>query len=45
MAGQRRVDCLARLALLQIIGKMFTHAEVRKFDYEDNDAAEKWLMA
>ncbi|MFO7762849.1 MAG: STAS/SEC14 domain-containing protein [Wenzhouxiangellaceae bacterium] len=31
--------------LMQIIGKVFTEAEVRKFDYGNRDEAEKWLLA
>lgn len=31
--------------LMQVIGKVFTEAEVRKFDYENKDDAEKWLLA
>lgn len=30
--------------LLPVIGKVFTEAEVKKFDYEDKDDAEKWLL-
>lgn len=30
---------------LQLMGKVFTDAEVRKFDHDDKDAAEKWLLA
>ena len=32
-------------ALLQVIGKLFADAEVKRFDYEDRDEAEKWLLA
>ncbi|MBS3744051.1 MAG: STAS/SEC14 domain-containing protein [Wenzhouxiangellaceae bacterium] len=31
--------------LMQVIGKAFTEAEVQKFDYENRDEAEKWLLA
>lgn len=31
--------------LIQLIGQVFTEAEVRKFDYGDKDDAEKWLLA
>lgn len=31
--------------LLPVIGKVFTEAEVRKFDYEERDEADKWLLA
>jgi len=31
--------------LMQVIGKVFTEAEVEKFDYENKDEAEKWLLA
>lgn len=31
--------------LMQVIGKVFTEGEVRKFDYGNRDEAEKWLLA
>ena len=31
--------------LLQVIGKIFTEAEVEKFDFDERDEAEKWLLA
>lgn len=31
--------------LLEIAGSTFTNAEVRKFDYDQRDDAEKWLLS
>lgn len=31
--------------LLEIAGKAFAKADVRKFDYDDKDDAEKWLLS
>lgn len=31
--------------LLQFIGKVFAEAEVRKFDFDERDEADKWLLA
>lgn len=31
--------------LLQVIGKIFTEAEVKKFDFDEKDEADKWLLA
>lgn len=31
--------------LLQVFGQLFTDAEVKKFSYDENDEAEKWLLS
>jgi len=31
--------------LLEAIGRHFTHVDVRKFDFDDEDGAEKWILA
>lgn len=31
--------------LLQVIGQVFTEAEIESFDYDNKDEAEKWLLS